>query len=482
MRYTYLPTTLPTVKRFARRCLTGGKIWMVSLAGLLAASASNARGAATSEEDAIAIADLWYASELNSEHTGLDQAETTARLGAVAQREVLYLVSKEDLAENPPDDGEVLAYVVKYKPSGFVVVSGDDRTEPVIAFGVESEFHWEHPGPNFLRYFLGKTMVDRRNHVSTQVAAGVAMEVHPNWAALRSQKAASPGLATVSLSAAEETILVEWETADWDQGSFYNDLVVARNGNTAGIPTGCTATAMAIKMRFHEWPGTGNGTHTYTDSWDSVRFSHTANFGAHTYNWANMPTADLTGPNADVAALMYHCGVAVNMNYEVGGSGAWPSASEMNTHFRYRGTTQRTSGHEAPMIASVRGGLPVVLSSSSHTVVADGYRNSPSPYFHLNIGHGWGGAWYDLNQIPSTDPTIDRSYPYSCPSDYIYVDASWTGAENGNLQTPYNTLSEGVSAVPSAGCLWLKSGSYLPMTVSKAMTITSYEGTATIGG
>jgi len=35
--------------------------------------------------------------------------------------------------------------------------------------------------------------------------------------------------------------------------------------------------------------------------------------------------AKLTEHNSNVANLMYHCGVAVSMNYEVGRSGAWPS-------------------------------------------------------------------------------------------------------------------------------------------------------------
>jgi subtilisin family serine protease len=68
----------------------------------------------------------------------------------------------------------------------------------------------------------------------------------------------------------------------------------------------------------------------------------------------------------------------------------------------------------------------------------------------------------------------------------IYVDAGWTGPENGNIENPYNTLSEGVSAVPVGGFLWIKAGTYtgpdnVPITFDKAMTVRSYEGTATIG-
>jgi hypothetical protein len=185
--------------------------------------------------------------------------------------------------------------------------------------------------------------------------------------------------------------------------------------------------------------------------------------------------------------LMYHCGVAADMNYEEGGSGAWPSASAINRYFRYKGTVQRTSEHVQPMIDCIRGGLPVILSTTSHTVVACGYRQS-SPCFYLNCGwNGNNNGWYNLHQIPGeADHTIDRSYPYSCPNNYIYVDGGWTGSENGTIRNPYNTLSEGSSSFPKGGHLWIKAGTYsgvgnAPIIFSKATIIRSYEGTAVIG-
>ncbi len=66
----------------------------------------------------------------------------------------------------------------------------------------------------------------------------------------------------------------------------------------------------------------------------------------------------------------------------------------------------------------------------------------------------------------------------------VYVDINWTGCENGTYQCPYNTLSEGLSAVLSGGDLLLKTGTYLdglPVNISKSITIRNYGGTATIG-
>jgi hypothetical protein len=451
---------------------------------VLSLAATDGFSAVVSEDEAIAVADMWYAMELNSSYTKIDEKERTERLDNLQNREVLYLVSKDDLLDSRPDNDDVLAYVIKYNPSAFVIVSGEDRIIPIIGFGVESEFCWDHPELNTLRYLLGKAVINWWSKLS------VTVDVHPNWSYLRSKLHKNIGLQEVTFEAPEETIYVLWDTALWGQMWPYNTTVVANNGNTTGIPTGCVATAMAIKMRFHEWPATGYSSHSYTDNEGDIRFSHSVNFGAHNYNWANMPTTSLTAVNNDVADLMYHCGVAVNMDYEVGSSSAWDFGdpivkNSMNMYFRYKGTghviDQNSTAHNQPAKTSIRGGLTVVCGSMGHAMVIDGYRSSPFPYFHMN--YGWNGknnGWFDLLSA------IVESLPYSSPQNYIYVDSGWTGAEDGNIQNPYNTLSEGNFSIPTNGHLWIKEGTYtgadnVPITFSKAMTIKSYEGTVTIG-
>jgi hypothetical protein len=67
-----------------------------------------------------------------------------------------------------------------------------------------------------------------------------------------------------------------------------------------------------------------------------------------------------------------------------------------------------------------------------------------------------------------------------------YVDGSWISPEEGTIQNPYNTINEGVSAVVAGARLSIKGGNYngsgnVPITISKAMTIRSYDGTAILG-
>jgi len=447
-------------------------------------------GALVGENEAVAVADLWYAMQLNSKHTRIPATEKANRLDKLQNRQVLYLVSEDKVLDTPPIQGDILAYIIKYDPSGFVMVSGEDRIIPILVFDVESEFRWDHPQLNFLRYYVGKEMVNRWEYLRQNVGKGVTLEVHDDWSYLRSRLRESKSPKEAAFEAPEEPIYVLWETASWDQCDFYNDTVSAHNGNNVCVPTGCTATAMAIKMRFHRWPPAGNSSCSYTDT-RGLGFSHSVNFGDQTYNWDAMPTTNLTQANTDVADLMYHAGVAVSMEYGTAcspcsgaGSGAWPTAYSMNTYFLYIGTTEVSSGDMAtPIKESVRAGLPVIVSSSTHTVVADGYRETQVPYFHINDGHG-GGSWYYLDQFPwGGDPTIDMACPYGQPPNYVYVDQDYSGTESGKLNEPYDTFAEGYANCPDDGQLWLKGPktyAMSPSRLTKKMRIHSYEGDVTV--
>ncbi|MBW1646174.1 MAG: C10 family peptidase [Deltaproteobacteria bacterium] len=466
--------------------------------------AASSFGRVVTAEEAVAVADYWYAREVGSGRLKLSRAAREARLRQIASHEVFYLVEGGKLAASPPADGQVLAYVVKYQPTGYVVVTAEDRLQPVTAFDVFSEFRWDDPERNFLRHFLDRDLPRRWRRLKRQSRRRrAAVAPHRNWARLRSRIArkraagkitgmvneGEPGAdedtgGTTTTDTGEAYVFLD--TPRWGQGTYYNDEVVAHNGNTGGVLTGCTATAMAIKMRFHQWPPIGSSSRSYTDYWGSVRYSHSRDFSTTLYNWSAMPTGVLNSVNTDIASLMYDCGVAVRMNYEVGNSTAWPSATAMNTYFRYRGTVQLTADHEEAIRESIIAHLPVVACSSAHTVVISGYRDSPAPYFYVNAGwNGSSNGWYSLDHLPGGDPTIDRSYPYGAPDNFVYVDSGWTGTETGDLQTPYNTIAEGEASVPAQGHLWLKGGTYTgsgnsPLVITAPMTVEVFAGAVVI--
>jgi hypothetical protein len=62
------------------------------------------------------------------------------------------------------------------------------------------------------------------------------------------------------------------------------------------------------------------------------------------------------------------------------------------------------------------------------------------------------------------------------------VHFAYGGAENGSFALPYNTVPEGISAVPSAGKIIFKPGTNnFTGTITKPMTMDAFGGPATIG-
>jgi hypothetical protein len=283
-------------------------------------------------------------------------------------------------------------------------------------------------------------------------------------------------------------------TASWGQGVPYNDIVAAQNGNNPALPVGCVATALAITMRYHSWPSTGVGQRSYCDRSGLVQFCHAVNFGAQAFDWDAMPTSALGWweQNPDVAALMYDCGVLVDMDYEATGSGADAGKiMRVRDHFRYRGI-ERIGGDFANHITnSLRMELPMPGCNVDHCFVIDGYRESPSPFYHINAGYaGLRDGWYNFDWTPSGNfggSALGDAFPYMAPTNYVYVDGVQRGNPSGTPTSAFRTISQGVDAVPSGGHLWIKSGTYTgtgnaPITVSKPVTLRAYyQGIVTIG-
>jgi hypothetical protein len=109
----------------------------------------------------------------------------------------------------------------------------------------------------------------------------------------------------------------------WDQGSPYNDLCpTISTQSPIRTVTGCVATAMAQVMRYHKWPVSGKGSNTYTPYGYAKPLS--VDFSKTTYDWGNMTetynSSSTAAQKLAVATLMYHAGVAVNMNYDISSS------------------------------------------------------------------------------------------------------------------------------------------------------------------
>ncbi len=329
--------------------------------------------------------------------------------------------------------GEACFYVFNVGETGFVMVSADDLFRPIVGYSSEGTFDAENINPE-LNYMLNNLIAGRGGR-SGQASPMVKAE----W-----DMVMSSGNLISRNGGRGESYLCETK---WNQDSPYNYFAPAATGGPGGRAyAGCCATAMSQVMRYWNHPTQGTGSHSY--NWHGQQL--TANFGATTYDWANMPASISNNSPQEqieaIATLMYHCGVAVNMNYAADGSGAY-SADVPAAIAAYFGYTNQASlkyrdnfsySNWADMMKeSFDMGWPLYYSGQSptdggHAFVCDGYNDADQ--FHYNWGwSGSGDGWFDFDEIDfnTSDGAIYNFVP--------------TEVYNGTAQAPTN-----LNVVPAA--------------------------------
>lgn len=281
------------------------------------------------------------------------------------------------LAYTATDGNTSSLYVFNRSQGGFVVVSGDERTvKSVLAFSEEGEFDYDQLPPN-AKYIIDSYsfQIFKLGSTGAKRTAATAASDFP--------ESVSPLLGDIA----------------WDQASPYNDYCPELDG--VRCPTGCVATAMAQVMYYHKWPEHGTGSYSYY--WALGGKTLSADFSQSVYRWDLMtPTYDSESSEEAcdaVASLMSDCGIALNMTYDLGGSGA--SVERLKTafvtYFDYdksikmlnRNNCSTDDWHNT-LKGELAGGRPVIYSGANnggHTFICDGYEDDL--YFHFNFG--WGG-------------------------------------------------------------------------------------------
>lgn len=201
----------------------------------------------------------------------------------------------ERVFEVPDENGNPSFYIVNYVDEGFIIISADNRTNPIRAFSVENKFPLdEQDYPMGLINWLLETndLISDIRLLDAQETQSVAQA----WDVCEMQKIIQPiddGGCGGGGCENRYTTVGPLLSTTWEQTSGYNDLVQNKNCPSGTAPTGCVATAMAQIMKHHEFP--------------------------NNYNWTDMP--DNRG-TMETARLMQDIGQAVNMQYTCTLSGA----------------------------------------------------------------------------------------------------------------------------------------------------------------
>ncbi|MFA5265414.1 MAG: C10 family peptidase [Opitutaceae bacterium] len=245
--------------------------------------------------------------------------------------------------------GEARFYVVDLEPTGYVVIAADDEVEAVIAFSHDDKFVAKtgYPLFDFLqRDTEGRIQSLHTASIMSQAVSPARVRIKAKWELL-----SSPAVQAASVAAAKTTPRIARDVASandvrvdpliqskWDQGSIYqgtSELAVYNyytppyaSGNPGNYPAGCTATALAQIMRYHQWPVVGVGTRSFNITVDGVlqpRALRGGDGAGGPYDWANMvlfPDSGLTSLQCQaIGALLVDVGVANYMDYMSDGSG-----------------------------------------------------------------------------------------------------------------------------------------------------------------
>lgn len=321
-------------------------------------------------------------------------------------------------------------YVFAAEEGGFILVSADDCVLPVLGYSLTTRFEVKDM-PVHLRGWL-ESYEEQIAFYSSRYSNGPQYEGDPvreQWQLLAAGRVPAPILPTAVAPLVSTT---------WNQSPLYNDLCPFDSAANRPAVAGCTAIAMSQIMKYWNHPAVGYGSNSYVcDNGDTNFGTLSANFGATTYDWTHMPTALTSASSATeinaVATLVYHVGVAVEMNYSVSGSGAATNnggnvdrASAENAlyqHFKYQPTLHTIcledySSEEwnARLRAELDANRPVLYTgydtSAGHAFIFDGYDNNGQ--FHVNWGWGgWCDGYYTVGDLHPASGGIGGNSTYT---------------------------------------------------------------------
>lgn len=343
---------------------------------------------------------------LNAQVLPVDKAAESA-VSLLEQKKQAFSAFKaqayelQDIETKTMSDDTPLYYICRFQPAGFVILSAQKNTYPLIGYSFDSDIP-----DNFQNTSFGDRMqiYERQIEAALQSDIPADRRIREAWEALHHPESYRPQLQPVA------PLL----TTDWDQGMYYNTMCPQDpNGPGGHVVVGCVATAMGQLMNYFRHPAQGEGAYGYEDAnygWQEVDFSQ------QEYNYDAMAT-ELHTHNPEVAKLLYHIGVSVDMHYGPDGSGMYnhKAAYSMRNYFRYdessaymfRDSLEPEFDWNAMLIDHISQKIPLYYAGwadevfqSGHAFVFDGYQDST----HFHVNWGWGGAYDGFFYVESLTP------------------------------------------------------------------------------
>ncbi len=320
-----------------------------------------------------------------------------------------FFIQKTVESITPIEDSKGInaLYVINYEDGGFVVLSADQRVEPVLAYSVNTVFPIEDDiyNPGLVDWFIYTVahIEEERNEKERPLRTMLLL-----WETAISSQLDVYYISISDLCPEEgfvQAIGPHLET-QWGQGCGYNDNVDYSCANDSHrchkAPTGCVATAMAQIARF----------------WNKGYEKEDGTVAVHVYDI--MPDKIYNeGESPGLAALMSNMGELVDMNYGCEGSGAdsGDAYDEFVDNFGFSSAKERDLETESDynlLISNIENGYPVYMRGCNvkekkwkifttydrcHAWIADGTYERVNclgdvieDTFKIHMNWGWNGS------------------------------------------------------------------------------------------
>ena len=304
-----------------------------------------------------------------------------------------------------------IVYYVNFDEGGWVMVSSNDLTVPVLAYSQYGKYDiFEEKPDNYLEFVTGyyECIKLLENDTSTdtnmQFLWNDLLNVIPD-----KQLPNRSGDSCIHLLGYPFYARIAWGQSSNNNGGCnpsYNAFFPEATGDkcTCGKHfAGCGSVAMGQIMWYWKWP--------YTSSF---RY----------YNWGKMPLILYEGTSSDISDEVGHllkdCADASSMNYLFFCLGSWTTVDEIKSAFntfryeagkKYEKKDWETDSWLDLIRSEIDAGRPVFyrgdksdLSTSKHFFVIDGYNINDPDFFYINFGwQGFCDGQYYLNDISPSD-------------------------------------------------------------------------------
>ena len=273
-------------------------------------------------------------------------------------------------------------YIFNLEPNGFIIVAANKNIIPVIGYSFNKNINFDN-----LPIQLNKIFDSYRSNILFAINNNIeaSYEIQNLWRKYTSN------LNREQISREVPPLI----TANWNQGGAWNNMC------PGDALVGCVAVAMSQVMYYWGHPIQAEG---YSSYYHGEYGPISVNFEDYIYDYNNMEDDVAT---FDSQLLLYHSGVAVEMDYSSWGSGAsvcWegPSSQDaLSQHFNFIDEAECNTkinydddGWIALIEDQLDRGWPIIYRAygendgPGHAWNIDGYQEGG--YLHCNWG--WGGS------------------------------------------------------------------------------------------